>query len=585
MPDPERTREVLSELLSKIQDFMRSGSQFMSEPAQPLPFDPMDVGRALSAFSLNLMMNPARAAEETLKWWQGYNQIVQTTSRRIFGQDATPSMEPASGDRRFKAPEWSEDPYFDYLKQSYLLLAQRLQDLVNETDGLDKATKAKVDFVVRQYINAISPSNFAYTNPVVIKKTLESGGLNLLTGLANLLEDLSRRDGLVKYRMTAEFELGVTIASTAGSVVFQNAVMQLIQYKASTDKVYSTPILFVPPIVNKYYLFDLRPESSFLKWLVDQGYTVFVISWVNPDRDHADISFADYLKHGPVAALDAIEMATGVRDVNIVGYCIGGTLIATGLAYLAAKGDNRIKSASLFATLTDFSELGDFTSMVDEGHSSAMDNYLSNKGFVESHDLARLFSVVRANDLIWSSVINHYLLGEKVFPSDMMFWFADGARIPAETVRYYVRNIVQENLLRVPGGITIDDVPIDLGKIRIPVTIVSFKEDHVSAWKSTYKTAGLLSGETRFLLGGSGHNAGMINPPKSGKHNYWVNLNVPGTADEWLAGATEHRGSWWPEWETWLRELSGAQVAARLIGSKALKPIEPAPGSYARVRT
>jgi polyhydroxyalkanoate synthase len=338
--------------------------------------------------------------------------------------------------------------------------------------------------------------------------------------------------------------------------------------------------------VNKFYLFDLQPKNSFLKWLVDQGHTVFAISWVNPGSEHRLKSFADYLKEGVLAALRAIEQATGERRVNIVGYCIGGTLTAATLGYLAAEEDDRVASATLIATLIDFGDLGEWSVFIDEEQLPIFDRYLDTKGYVESHDLTKLFSIVRANDLIWSSVVNHYLLGQEAAPSDMLFWFADGARIPAKMLSEYGWNVVHENRLRQPGGIVIDGVPIELGKVRTPVFFVSLKDDHVAAWHATYEGTRLFGGPTHFLLGGSCHNAGTINPPAAGKHGYWTNPNLPASAESWLAGATNHAGSWWPEWASWLaREAAGDRVPARPVGSGNLKPLEPAPGSYVRVRT
>ncbi|MGI9170327.1 MAG: PHA/PHB synthase family protein, partial [Caulobacteraceae bacterium] len=475
----------------------------------------------------------------------------------------------------------SDRPAFDALKQAFLLAEAQVRDLVAGAD-LDEASRVRVDFFTRQMLNALAPSNFALTNPQVLRKTAATGGLNLLTGLGNLLEDVADGKGLVRRRAPAAFELGVNIAATPGSVVFQNELMQLIQYEPSTKTVHTKPLLFVPPLVNKYYLFDLTPKSSFLKWLVDQGHTVFVISWVNPTARQAATSLADYVRDGVLAALGAVEKAAGETGIDVVSYCLGGVLSAIALAWLAAKGQSeRVATATLIATLVDFKDMGEWAVFVGEDELATFDDYLDKKGYVEAHDLAKLFSAVRASDLIWSAVVTHYLMGEEARPSDLLWWFDDGARIPAGVLRDYGRLMLHQNRLRQPGGIAVDGVPIDLGAIETPVFMVAFKDDHVAAWEKSYGGLSLFGGEKRFLLGGSGHNAGMINPPAAGKHGYWTGETLPESAEAWLEAASNQPGSWWPEWESWL--VGAKRVAARPVGGGRLPAIEPAPGSYVRV--
>ncbi|MEO8925605.1 MAG: alpha/beta fold hydrolase, partial [Caulobacteraceae bacterium] len=431
---------------------------------------------------------------------------------------------------------------------------------------------------------ALAPSNYPLTNPQVLQKTVETGGLNLLTGLGNLLEDVAHGKGLVKRRTADTFELGVNIAATPGAVVFQNELMQLIQYSPATETVHRKPLLFVPPLVNKYYLFDLTPKSSYLKWLVDQGHTVFVISWVNPTLHQAAKDLADYVRGGVLAAIEAVERATGERGVDLVSYCLGGVLSAIAMAWLAAKGEGaRVASATLIATLVDFKDMGEWAVFVGEDELATFDQYLDDKGYVEAHDLAKLFSAVRANDLIWSAVVTHYLMGEEARPSDLLFWFDDGARIPAAVLRDYGRLMLHGNRLREKGGLTIDGVAIDLGAIKTPVFMVAFKDDHVAAWEKSYAGLAYFGGKTRFLLGGSGHNAGMVNPPAANKHGYWIGKALPASAAAWLEAAANKPGSWWPEWESWLVEPKAKQVPAREVGAGELPAIEPAPGSYVRV--
>jgi len=584
-PDPVAAAAQLQTLAENADKAVRAAAQRATSVPEPLPYDPFTVARAFGEFSLGLWSDPTRLVEAQARGMRDWAALWGAMAARASGEAPTPVVEPARGDRRFSSPAWTDEPVFDYLKQAYLLASQQLQELVAETN-LDERTRAQVDFFSRQFLNALSPANYAHTNPEVVRKTLETGGLNLMTGFSNLLEDLAQGQGLVKRRAPVDFELGVNIAATPGAVVFENELMQLIQYAPSTDKVYRRPLLFVPPLVNKYYLFDLTPKSSYLKWLVDQGHTVFVISWVNPTEQHAAKDLADYVKDGILASLDAIEQATGEKDVDLVSYCLGGTLSAIALALLAAQGKaDRIASATLIATLVDFKNIGEWSVFIGEDDLSAFERYLDGKGYVESHDLAKLFSTVRANDLIWNSVVSHYLLGEEARPSDLLWWFDDGSRIPAAMLKQYGRLVLQQNRLKEPGGIVIDGTPIDLGAVKTPVFVVALKDDHVSAWKETYAGRSLFGGETRFLLGGSGHNAGMINPPAANKHGYWVGGPETADADAWLEGAEQKPGSWWPEWQGWLDAAAGEdKVAARKPGSGKLKAKEAAPGSYVKVK-
>lgn len=576
----------LGEVALKGQQAWTNAIQAMWRGPMEAPVDPRDFGRAFADFTRAWATSPQKLLELNARWAQDYVGLWNMFFRRAAGEKVEPVASPAPGDRRFKSESWSDRLAFDFLKQSYLVVGRQLQDLVAATPSMDPANRAKVDFFVRQYVNAISPANFAATNPDVMAKTLATGGLNLLTGFSNLLDDLARGDGLVKHRSPAGFELGRDIAATPGSVVFQNALMQLIQYDPSTDKVAKRPILFVPPVVNKFYHFDLSPKTSFLKWLVDQGHTVFVISWVNPDAHLAEMGIADYMRLGPLAAMDAIRDATGEGSINLVSFCMGGTLSAATLAYLAATGgEKRVASATMIATLLDFTSMGDFSVFVSESHIRAMRKYLEKRGFVDANDLTRLFSVVRANDQIWSPAVSHYLMGQEAAPSDLLYWFADGARIPERMLNDVNENFVHGNKLRDAGAVTVGGVALDLAKVEIPVTLVSLKDDHVAEWRGTYLGTQLFGGETRFLLGGSGHNAGTLSAPSANRHGYWTNDETPATADEWLDGATRHEGSWWPSWEKWLKQHAGGEAKARKVGHGKLEPLEPAPGSYVRMRS
>ncbi|WP_282009492.1 PHA/PHB synthase family protein [Brevundimonas aveniformis] len=582
LPDPVTVSRLLVELAEHSHAAVRAQTEKMLS-GESLPYDPMQMANAWMAFNTALWTDPQRLFEIQTRNLEDWTALWRTMAERAMGQTAEPLIEPARGDRRFKSAAWSDEPVFDYLKQAYLLAAQQIGDLVQTAD-LDDKTRTQVDFFARQTINALSPANYAMTNPDVVRRTIETGGVNLMTGLSNLLDDLATNDGLVRRRAPQSFEVGKDLAATPGAVVFQNDLFQLIQYAPSTDEVFKRPLLFVPPLVNKFYLFDLTPKASYLKWLVDQGHTVFVISWVNPDKSHADKGLEDYVVDGVLEAIGAVEAATGETGLDLVSYCLGGTLSAMTLAYLAATNQaDRVKTATLIATLVDFRSIGEWSVFTGEKELEVFERYLDDKGYVEAHDLSKLFSTVRANDLIWNAVVTHYLLGDESRPSDLLSWFDDGARIPAATLKQYGRLVLNQNRLREPGGIEIKGTPLDLSKVTTPVFVVALKDDHVSAWKDTYSGRFLFGGDTHFILGGSGHNAGMINPPEAGKHGYWTNAERPDDPEAWLAGAENKPGSWWPEWQAWLAD--DQKVAARTPGKGGkLKTIEAAPGSYVKAR-
>jgi polyhydroxyalkanoate synthase len=503
-----------------------------------------------------------------------------------MGMDTDPVIGPSSTDRRFKDDAWNEHEVFDFIKQSYLLSARFVQNVVTHVDGLDSKTAQKVDFYSRQFVDAMSPSNFLLTNPEVLRKTAETGGENLLKGLNNLLGDLERGKGQLHIKMTDmdAFKVGENIGVSAGKVIYQNDLMQLIQYDPSTETVLKRPLLIAPPWINKFYILDLRPRNSFVRWAVSQGHTVFVISWVNPDETLAEKDFEDYMKEGYLAALDAIELATGEKEVDAIGYCLGGTLLASTLAYMATKNDNRIKTATFFVTMMDFHEAGELSVFIDEEQLQALEEKMNKQGYLDGSHMATTFNMLRANDLIWSFVVNNYLLGNDPFPFDLLYWNADSTRMPARMHSFYLRNMYQENLLAKPDGITLGGVPIDLGKIKVPAYFLSTREDHIAPWKSTYRGTQLLGGPTRFVLAASGHIAGVVNPPDGGKYGHWINKDLPSQAETWFEGATEMSGSWWPDWHRWTLSFGREDVPARHPGNRKLKPIEDAPGRYVKVR-
>jgi polyhydroxyalkanoate synthase subunit PhaC len=547
--------------------------------------DPMSIGAAFFEMTARMMADPAHLVQAQLSLWNDYMTLWQRTAQRFLGGSADPVIAPPPGDRRFRDRAWDDNTLFDFIKQSYLLSARWLQGTVRNVEGIDEHTARKVDFYTRQFVDALAPSNFVLTNPEVLRATLESRGENLLNGLNNLLDDLERGKGRLAIRMTdmEAFRLGENIAVTPGKVVYQNDLLQLIQYAPTTDSVMRRPLLIIPPWINKFYILDLRPDNSFVRWAVAQGHTVFVISWVNPDERLAAKTFADYMLGGPLAALDAIAAATGEREANVIGYCLGGTLLAATLAYMATKRDRRIKSATYFVTMVDFAEAGELSVFIDETQLAALEERMNAKGYLEGRDMATTFNMLRANDLIWSFVVNNYLLGKSPFPFDLLYWNADSTRMPSAMHSFYLRNMYQENLLVRPGGITLDGVPIDLGRIRIPSFLLATREDHIAPWQSTYAATQIYKGPVKFVLSASGHIAGVVNPPGS-KYGHWKNETNPPTAEAWFSGAVQHPDSWWPSWQRWVAKYGGGAVPARRAGDGKLKPIEDAPGSYVKVR-
>jgi polyhydroxyalkanoate synthase len=506
---------------------------------------------------------------------------------KMLGQDTASVAEPDKADRRFRHEDWQDNFLFDYVKQSYLIAARHLHQSLGHVEGLDEQTAKKVDFYTRQYIDALAPSNFLLTNPEALRETVSSGGQNLVKGLHNLLEDLSHSDGgQLRVRMTDTdaFKLGENIAASKGKVVFQNDIMQLIQYAPLTEKVHATPLLIIPPWINKYYILDLRENNSFVRWAVEQGHTVFVVSWVNPDGKLAHKRFDDYLTEGSLAALDVIENITGEKQTNVIGYCLGGTLLAGTLALLAAKKQQRVRSATFFVTMIDFERPGELEVFIDEQQVSALEKKMEQRGYLEGSEMATTFNMLRANDLIWSFVVSNYLMGKDPFPFDLLYWNGDSTRMPAAMHSFYLRKLYLKNLLCKPNGVTLAGTPIDVTGIKTPAYFISTAEDHIAPWKSTYAGAQLLQGPVRFVLGGSGHIAGIINPPTANKYGYWTSDKLPAKPADWLAGAKQQAGSWWTDWAQWAAGHAGEQVAARKPGSKKYPALEDAPGSYVRQR-
>src|SRR5438105_11729297 len=550
------------------------------------PGELAEVIKAFSAVAEYWLSDKDRSAELQMKIGKAYLDLWGSAVRRLAGEQAEPAIAPSPRDKRFNDPEWKSNQFFDFVMQLYLLTTQWAQDLVRNAEGLDPHTRKKADFYVQQIANALAPSNFVLTNPEVLRETLASNGDNLVRGMKMLAEDIEAGGRMVHIRQShpSNLVVGVHIATTPGKVIFQNELMQLIQYQPSTETVLRTPLLIVPPWINKFYILDLKPEKSYIKWCVDQGIPVFVISWVNPDRELGKRSFEDYMKQGPLAAMDAIEKATGEMKVHTAGYCVGGTLLATTLAWLAEKRQQRVMSATFFAAQVDFTHAGDLLVFVDEDQIAALEREMEATGVLEGGRMAMAFNMLRSNDLIWSYVVSNYLKGQPPSAFDLLHWNSDATRMPAANHSYYLRNCYLENRLST-GSMVLDNILLDLSKVKVPIYNLATREDHIAPAESVLYGSQFFGGPVKFVLSGSGHIAGVVNPPAAGKYQYWTNDNDKGvTLADWLKGAQEHKGSWWTDWRQWLESLDAEKVPPRAVGSEALPPIEDAPGSYVRVR-
>jgi polyhydroxyalkanoate synthase subunit PhaC len=528
---------------------------------------------------------PQRALELQARLGTSYLDLWAAAVRRMVGEKTEPVIKPDPRDTRFADPEWSSNQYFDFVKQAYLLTTNWADRLVKDARGLDPHTRQKAEFYVRQIANAISPSNFVLTNPELIRETFASNAENLVRGMQMLTEDIGAGRGHLRIRQSdsSMFEVGRNLALTPGKVIHQNDLMQLIQYSPTTERVLKRPVLIVPPWINKYYILDLRPEKSFIKWCVDQGLTVFVISWVNPDARLAKKSFEEYMRQGPFEALDVIGKVTGEAEVHAIGYCVGGTLLAVALAYLAAQGQNPILSATFFAAQVDFTYAGDLLVFVDEEQVCALERQMEERGFLEGEKMATAFNLLRSNDLIWPYVINNYLKGKAPFPFDLLYWNSDATRMPAANHSFYLRNCYLENKLT-KGEMVVGGRTLELHKVKIPIYNLATREDHIAPAKSVFLGSKFFGGPLRYVLAGSGHIAGVINPPAAQKYGYWTGGPTEGTLDQWIQKAEQCSGSWWPDWVKWIKDQDPTEVAPRVPGGGKLSAIEDAPGSYVKVR-
>jgi polyhydroxyalkanoate synthase len=531
------------------------------------------------------LADPTRATQLQSSLGKAYLDLWAASVKRLAGESTEPVAKPDPRDRRFNDPDWSQNPFFDFMKQAYLLTNQWAQHLVKDAENLDDHTRLKAEFYWKQIANALSPSNFVLTNPELLRETLSSNAENLARGMHMLAEDIAAGGGELKIRQSdaASFEVGRNLATTPGKVIFQNELMQLIQYTPATEKVLAIPLLIVPPWINKFYVLDLNPEKSFIKWAVEQGVTVFVISWVNPDERLSEKGFDAYMREGPLAALDVVQAITGAKTVHTAGYCVGGTLLAITLAYMAATRDARIASATFFATQVDFTFAGDLKVFVDEDQIETLERRMAAVGYLEGARMAKAFNMLRSHELIWPYVINNYLKGKQPLPFDLLYWNSDATRMPAANHSFYLRNCYLENNLT-KGRITIDNQRLDLSKVTVPVYNLATREDHIAPAKSVFVGSKFFGGPVRYVLSGSGHIAGVVNPPAKGKYQYWTGGPPVGELEKWQAEAEEHPGSWWPDWLTWLRTIDSTEVKARKPGNKKYRPLEDAPGSYVKVR-
>jgi polyhydroxyalkanoate synthase subunit PhaC len=547
--------------------------------------DVSDAVKTLTRVGEYWLTDPQRAVEVQTSLGRAYLDLWASAVKRMTGEPAEPAAKADPRDRRFADPEWSSNQFFDFLKQAYLLTAHWADHLVTDAKGLDAHTRHKAEFYVRQIMNAVSPSNFVLTNPELLRETLSSNAENLARGMHMLAEDIEAGGGELKIRQSdaSQFTVGRNLALTPGKVIYQNDLMQLIQYTPVTESVLKRPVLIVPPWINKFYILDLTPEKSFIKWCVDQGLTVFVVSWVNPDQQLAQKSFEDYMREGPLQALDVIGEVTGEDKVHAIGYCVGGTLLSITLAYMAAKGDDRIMSATMFAAQVDFTYAGDLKVFVDEEQVQALERRMAERGYLEGSKMASAFNMLRSNDLIWPYVINNYLKGRTPFPFDLLYWNSDATRMPAANHSFYLRNCYLDNKLS-KGEMEIAGEIMDLGRVTIPIYNLATREDHIAPAKSVFLGSKFFGGPVRFVLAGSGHIAGVINPPAKPKYGYWIGGEPVGNVEGWLEKAEQHGGSWWPDWLAWIKAQDPAEVPARSPGGGKFAPIEDAPGSYVRVR-
>lgn len=592
---PREQREALEMLSANLARAAMTAQGAMAEAAlrqadgqSALSPDPFHVAPALTQVMGHLAAQPDRVLRAQADLLTRYMDLWQNVARRMGGEQVDPVVAPGKGDKRFNDPEWSDQPIFDVMKQSYLLTSNWLNSLVAEVDDqVDPMTKRRVEFFMKMLTDAFSPSNFLISNPAALRQLVETKGESLVRGMENFAADLERGGGQLQISQTdmEQFKVGVNVGVTPGKVVYQNDILQLIQYAPTTEQVHEIPLLIFTPWINKFYIIDLRQDNSLVKWLTEQGFTVFVTSWVNPDEHLEAKTFEDYMIEGVYDASQQVMKQCGVDKINAVGYCIGGTLLACTLAYMAAKGEKRINSATFFAAQQDFEEAGDLRLFVNDEWLAEIEKRIDAAGgFLPGKSMADTFNSLRANDLIWSFFVNNYLMGREPKPFDLLFWNSDQTRMPKMLHLFYLRYFYKDNALS-EGKLVLGGETLDLKKVKAPVYVQSSRDDHISPYRSVYRGARLFGGKTTFMMSGSGHIAGVINHPNAKKYQHWTNEALPERVEDWMAGSGEHPGSWWNHWAGWLKPKSGKMVAARDPSKGPLKPVEDAPGSFVQVRS
>ncbi len=559
----------------------RESGQKQDAMAEPM----VDIVKTFAKITEYWLSDPSRALEAQTRLFSSYMDVWSSSVKKMAGENVANEVEPARGDKRFKDDDWSEIAFYDFLKKAYLVTSRWAMELVTHTDGLDEPTRHKAEFYMRQIAEAMSPSNFAVTNPEVLRETIESSGENLVRGMKMLAEDIETGKGELKLRQSdaSKFALGKNIALTPGKVIAQSDVAQIIQYAPTTEKVLKRPLLICPPWINKFYILDLNPEKSFIRWAVEQGHPVFVISWVNPDKRHARMGWEDYIKNGLQFGMDVVQSVTGSKKINTVGYCVGGTLLAAAIALLEREGDKRIASATLFTTQVDFTHAGDLKVFVDADQVAAIERSMEDKGYLDGTRMATAFNMLRSGDLIWPYVVNNYMRGKSPMPFDLLYWNSDSTRMSAANHSFYLRNCYLENNLS-QGKMMLGGAPISLGDVKVPIYNLATREDHIAPARSVFLGSRFFGGDVTFVMSGSGHIAGVVNPPAANKYQYWTGAKPEGAFDDWVNAAEEHAGSWWPHWNQWIRDLHDKEVDAYEIGSKEYPPLEDAPGGFVKVR-
>ncbi len=589
LTDPVQLAQNLARVFEQLAQIARQIAERpeLAKKQAETQVTPIDqVTKTLGAVAQAYLAEPQKLMEAQTQLWNSYSQLWQNAWAKALGTATEPMASPARNDKRFKDRDWQENTVFDFLKQFYLISANWAQDFVKNADGLDDHTRLKAKFYVEQILNALSPSNFPVSNPEILRATLASNGANLIEGLKHFEQDMASPDGRLRIKQsdTTAFELGKNIAMTPGKVVFRNDTFELIQYSPSVQRTYEIPLLIVPPWINKFYILDLNPKKSFVRWATEQGLTVFVVSWVNADEKQGRKSFSDYMREGFLEAVQAVQDATGSEKINTIGYCIGGTMVAAALGYMAARNDNRINAATFFTTQVDFEKAGDLRVYVDDEQVKWIEQRMEEKGYLAGSRMADAFNLLRSNDLIWSYVINNYMLGKEPMPFDLLYWNADSTRMPAGVHSFYLRECYLANKLA-QGKMILDGVHIDLKKVKVPVYNLAARDDHIAPLPSVFKVGQFFGGETKLVVSGSGHIAGVVNPPEARKYKYWTNDAPAEILENWLTTATEHVGSWWPDWADWITTRSGTKISAPVPGDGKLEVLESAPGSYVTVKS